>query len=207
VLAYGAGFALLMASLISLIVGLPAEALGERSALIGNLALFGIIALFLLAGWRKNVALYDEFITGAKQGFDLAVGLIPFLVAMLVAVSMLRASGVLTVFLDIIAKGIGLLGLNTDFVPALTTALIKPFSGSGARAMMIETMQTYGVDSFPALVAATIQGSSETTFYVLAVYFGSVGIRRERHALACGLFADFVGVVAAVLASYWFFHG
>ena len=206
VLAYGAGFAVLMASLISLIVGLPAEALGERSALIGNLALFGIIALFLLAGWRKNVALYDEFITGAKQGFDLAIGLIPFLVAMLVAVSMLRASGVLTVFLDIIAKGIALLGLNTDFVPALTTALIKPFSGSGARAMMIETMQTYGVDSFPALVAATIQGSSETTFYVLAVYFGSVGIRRERHALACGLFADFVGVVAAVLASYWFFH-
>ena len=206
VLAYGAGFAVVMAGLISLIVGLPAEALGERSALIGNLALFGIIALFLLAGWRKNVALYDEFITGAKQGFDLAVGLIPFLVAMLVAVSMLRASGVLTVFLDVIAKGISLLGLNTDFVPALTTALIKPFSGSGARAMMIETMQTYGVDSFPALVAATIQGSSETTFYVLAVYFGSVGIRRERHALACGLFADFVGVIAAVLASYWFFH-
>jgi spore maturation protein SpmA len=206
VLAYGAGFAVVMAGLISLIVGLPAEALGERSALIGNLALFGIIALFLLAGWRKNVALYDEFITGAKQGFDLAIGLIPFLVAMLVAVSMLRASGVLTMLLDVIAKGISLLGLNTDFVPALTTALIKPFSGSGARAMMIETMQTYGVDSFPALVAATIQGSSETTFYVLAVYFGSVGIRRERHALACGLFADFVGVVAAVLASYWFFH-
>ena len=133
VLAYGAGFAVVMAGLISLIVGLPAEALGERSALIGNLALFGIIALFLLAGWRKNVALYDEFITGAKQGFDLAVGLIPFLVAMLVAVSMLRASGVLTVFLDVIAKGISLLGLNTDFVPALTTALIKPFSGVRGR--------------------------------------------------------------------------
>jgi spore maturation protein SpmA len=206
ILAYAAGISVLMAGLISLMVGLPAEALGERSALIGNLALFGIIALFLLAGWRKNVALYDEFITGAKQGFDLAVGLIPFLVAMLVAVSMLRASGVLTMVLDVIAKGISLLGLNTDFVPALTTALIKPFSGSGARAMMLETMQTYGVDSFPALVAATIQGSSETTFYVLAVYFGSVGIRRERHALACGLFADFVGAVVAILAAYWFFH-
>jgi spore maturation protein SpmB len=206
ILAYAAGVSVLMAGLISLIVGLPAEALSERSALIGNLALFGVIALFLLAGWRKKVALYDEFITGAKQGFDLAVGLIPFLVAMLVAVSMLRASGVLTMLLDVIAKGISLLGLNTDFVPALTTALIKPFSGSGARAMMLETMQTYGVDSFPALVAATIQGSSETTFYVLAVYFGSVGIRRERHALACGLFADFVGAVVAIFAAYWFFH-
>lgn len=206
ILAYAAGFAVLMAGLISLIVGLPAAALSERSALIGNLALFGIIALFLLAGWRKQVALYDEFITGAKQGFELAVGLIPFLVAMLVAVSMLRASGVLTVVLDLITRAVAACGLNTDFVPALTTALIKPFSGSGARAMMLETMQNYGVDSFPALVAATIQGSSETTFYVLAVYFGAVGIRKERHALACGLFADLVGAVVAILAAYWFFH-
>jgi spore maturation protein SpmB len=201
-----AGFAVLMAGLISLVVGLPPDALSERSALIGNLALFGIIALFLLAGWRKNVALYDEFIVGAKQGFDLAVGLIPFLVAMLVAVAMLRASGVLTIILDAIANLISWLGFNTDFVPALTTALIKPFSGSGARAMMIETMQTYGVDSFPALVAATIQGSSETTFYVLAVYFGAVGIRKERYALACGLFCDLVGAVAAIAAAYWFFY-
>jgi spore maturation protein SpmA/spore maturation protein SpmB len=206
VLAYVAGFAVLMAGLISLVVGLPPDALSERSALIGNLALFGIIALFLLAGWRKNVALYDEFIVGAKQGFDLAVGLIPFLVAMLVAVAMLRASGVLTLILDAIANVVAWLGFNTDFVPALTTALIKPFSGSGARAMMIETMQTYGVDSFPALVAATIQGSSETTFYVLAVYFGAVGIRKERYALACGLFCDLVGAVAAIAAAYWFFY-
>ena len=206
ILAYAAGFAVLMAGLISLIVGLPAPALSERSALIGNLALFGIIAIFLLAGWRKKVALYDEFIVGAKQGFDLAVGLIPFLVAMLVAIAMLRASGVLNTLLDLIAGGVAALGLNTDFVPALTTALIKPFSGSGARAMMLETMQNYGVDSFPALVAATIQGSSETTFYVLAVYFGAVGIRKERYALACGLLADLVGVVVAILAAYWFFH-
>ena len=206
ILTYAAGFSLLLAALMSVMVTLPLDALSARSALIGNMALFGIVVLFLVVGWHKKVALYDEFITGAKQGFDLAVGLIPFLVAMLVAVSMVRASGLLSVVLDVIAKGVGFLGLNTDFVPALTTALIKPFSGSGARATMLETMQTYGVDSFPALVAATIQGSSETTFYVLAVYFGAVGIRKERHALACGLFADFVGAVVAILMAYQFFH-
>lgn len=206
ILSYAVGFSLLLAALISMMVAMPLDALSERSALIGNMVLFGIIVLFLVAGWHKKVALYDEFISGAKQGFDLAIGLIPFLVAMLVAVSMMRASGLLGFVLDGIAKVIGVFGWNTDFVPALTTALIKPFSGSGARAMMLETMQNYGVDSFPALVAATIQGSSETTFYVLAVYFGAVGIRKERHALACGLFADVVGAVVAILAAYHFFH-
>ena len=206
VLAYAAGMAVLVAGLISLIVGLPPAALSERSALIGNLALFGIIAIFLLAGWRKKVPVYDCFITGAKQGFDVAVALIPFLVAMLVAIAMLRASGVLEAFLALLAQGFAWLGMDTEFVPALTTALIKPFSGSGARAMMLETMQHYGVDSFPGRVAAIIQGSTETTFYVFAVYFGSVGIRYERHALACGLLADLAGVVAAIGVSYWFFH-
>lgn len=205
-LAYAAGFALLMAMLLSMLVTLPPDVLSARSALLGNLVLFGIIVLFLLAGWRKNIALYDEFIVGAKQGFDLAIGLIPFLVAMLVAIAMVRASGLLDFLLTGLAQLIAWLGVNTDFVPALSTALIKPFSGSGARAMMIETMQHYGVDSFPALVAATIQGSSETTFYVLAVYFGAVGIRKERHALACALFADGVGVVVAIWAAYRFFH-
>ena len=206
VLAYAFGLALVVATLVSLIVGLPPAALSERSALIGNLALFGIIALFLLAGWRKRVPVYDCFITGAKQGFEVAVGLIPFLVAMLVAIAMLRASGVLEAFLGLLTAGFAALGVNTDFVPALTTALVKPFSGSGARAMMLETMQHYGVDSFPARVSAIIQGSTETTFYVLAVYFGSVGIRYERHALACGLLADLAGVVAAIGVSYWFYH-
>ncbi len=160
----------------------------------------------MLAGWRKKVDVYDSFIVGAKQGFELAVGLIPFLVAMLVAVSVFRASGALEAILNALAYGFAALGMNTDFVPALTTAFMKPLSGSGARAMMLETMQTYGVDAFPALVAAVIQGSSETTFYVLAVYFGAVGIRRERYALACGLFADLIGVIAAIVAAYWFFH-
>lgn len=206
VLAYVAGFALLLAALISYLVSLPAAELSGRSAFIGNLLLFSVIVLFLLAGWRKKVDVYDSFIVGAKQGFELAVGLIPFLVAMLVAVSVFRASGALEAILNALAYGFAALGMNTDFVPALTTAFMKPLSGSGARAMMLETMQTYGVDAFPALVAAVIQGSSETTFYVLAVYFGAVGIRRERYALACGLFADLIGVIAAIVAAYWFFH-
>ncbi|MCD6061080.1 MAG: rane protein, partial [Moraxellaceae bacterium] len=140
------------------------------------------------------------------QGFEVAVGLIPFLVAMLVAVAVFRASGALDALLQSLSMLFAAIGLNTDFVPALPTAFMKSLSGSGARAMMLETFQHYGVDSFPGYVAAIVQGSSETTFYVLAVYFGSVGIRRERHALACGLFADFVAVVTAIVVAYWFFH-
>jgi spore maturation protein SpmA len=206
VFAYLAAFLALMAGMVSLVIGLPPEALGARSSLIGNLAIFGVIALFLLAGWRKQVPLYDSFITGAKQGFEVAVNLIPFMVAMLVAIAMFRASGILDLLLGGLASGFAWLGLNTDFVPALPTALMKSFSGSGARAMMIEAMQTYGVDSFPARVAAIVQGSSETTFYVLAVYFGSVGIRHERQALACGLLADLASVIAAILVAYWFYY-
>ncbi len=206
VFAYLAAFLLIMAGMASLVIGLPPAELGARSSLIGNLAIFGVIVLFLLAGWRKQVPLYDAFIVGAKQGFEVAVNLIPFLVAMLVAIAMFRASGILDVILGGLAAGFAWLGLNTDFVPALPTALMKSFSGSGARAMMIETMQTYGVDSFPARVAAIVQGSSETTFYVLAVYFGSVGIRHERHALACGLLADLASVIAAIAVAYWFFY-
>lgn len=206
VLAYVGGFALLMATLTTWLVSLPVDELSKQSAFIGNLVLFSAIVLFLVAGWRKQVDVYDAFIVGAKQGFEVAVSLIPFLVAMLVAIAMFRASGALDAFLATLSLGFAWLGLNTDFVPALTTAFMKPLSGSGARAMMLETMQTYGVDSFPALVAAVIQGSSETTFYVLAVYFGAVGIRRERYALACGLLADFVGIIAAIWVSYWFFH-
>ncbi|MDQ8038232.1 MAG: hypothetical protein REI12_12475, partial [Pedobacter sp.] len=206
VLAYATGLALFMSALVAAVVTAPPEMLGVRSAFIGNLLLFSVIVVFLLAGWRRGINVYDSFITGAKQGFDVAIGIIPFLVAMLVAISVFRASGVLDLLLSGISWGLSQLGLNTDFVPALTTAFMKSLSGSGARAMMLETFQHYGVDSFPAYVAAIIQGSSETTFYVLAVYFGSVGIRYERHALACGLFADLVSVVTAILVAYWFFH-
>lgn len=206
VLAYAFGFAAFVAALLSYLVTLPAETLSARSGFVGNLLLFSIIVVFLLAGWRKKVEVYDAFIVGAKQGFEVGVGLIPFLVAMLVAVAVFRASGALDAFLHALGYGFAALGINTDFVPALTTAFMKPLSGSGARAMMLETMQNYGVDSFPGLTSAVIQGSSETTFYVLTVYFGAVGIRHERYALACGLLADFAGALVAILASYWFFH-
>ncbi|HEX6591669.1 MAG TPA: nucleoside recognition domain-containing protein [Moraxellaceae bacterium] len=206
VLAYAAGLALFMSLMVTAVVTAPPEMLGIRSAFIGNLLLFSVIVLFLVAGWRKGIDVYDAFIGGAKQGFEVAIGIIPFLVAMLVAISVFRASGALDSLLQSLAWGFGALGLNTDFVPALTTAFMKSLSGSGARATMLETFQHYGVESFPSYVAAILQGSSETTFYVLAVYFGSVGIRRERHALACGLFADLVSVVTAILVAYWFFH-
>jgi len=205
VLAYFAGFALLMAALASWLASQPAEQMAASSGLLGNLILFSVIMLFLAAGWRRGVNVYDAFIDGAKQGFDVAVKLIPFLVGMLVAIGVLRASGVLDGLLALFEWSFSALGLNTDFVQALPTAFMKPLSGSGARAMMLETMNTFGVDSFPATVAAIMQGSTETTFYVLAVYFGSVGIRHVRHALACALLADLAGLVTAILAGYWFF--
>jgi len=206
VLAYGAGLALVVAALGSWFAPLPASALAERSSLLGNLLLFTVIIVFLLAGWRRRVNVYEAFIEGARGGFKVGVELIPYLVAMLVAIGVFRASGALDVLLHGLRWVFSALGLNTDFIPALPTAMLKPLSGSGARAMMLETMHTYGVDSFPARLAATIQGSTETTFYVLAVYFGSVGIRRTRHAVACGLLADLAGIVTAILVGYWFYR-
>ncbi len=206
VLSYFAGFAVLLSLLASYLVSLPAEQMAERSGLFGNLILFSLIMLFLGHGWRKKVNVYDAFIDGAKQGFDVAVHLIPYLVAMLVAIGVLRASSVLDAIVEAIAALVAGLGINSDFVQALPTALMKPLSGSGARAMMLETMNHHGVDSFAATVSAIMQGSTETTFYVLAVYFGSVGIKHVRHALACALLADVAGITAAVLAGYWFFH-
>jgi spore maturation protein SpmA len=206
VLAYVLGIALFMGALVAVVFSAPPELLGMRSAMVGNLLLLSVIATFLVAGWRRGIDVYDSFITGARQGFEVGVGLIPYLVAMLVAVAMFRASGAMEAILQALASLFAAMGLDTDFVPALPTALMKSLSGSGARATMLETFQHYGVDSFPGHVAAILQGSSETTFYVLAVYFGSVGIRRERHALACGLFADLVAVVTAIVVAYWFFH-
>lgn len=175
------------------------------SSLLGNITLFGLILLFLAVGAYRKVPVYDAFIDGAKEAFDVAKNLLPYLVAMLCAIGVLRASGALDYFLELIRQLFQFMGTDTRFVDALPTALIKPFSGSGARGMMIETMQYYGVDSFPALVAATMQGSTETTFYVLAVYFGSVGIQKVRHAVGCALFCDLVGVIASILICYWFF--
>jgi len=164
----------------------------------------GIIA-FLIAGALRKVPVYEAFIDGAREGFDIARSLLPYLVAMLCAVGALRASGALDLALDGVRWLAQSAGWDTRFVDALPTALVKPFSGSAARAMMLETMQHFGVDSFPALLAAIMQGSTETTFYVLAVYFGAVGIRRARHAVGCALLADLAGVLASIGVCYWFF--
>ena len=205
VLAYLLPVALGLAGFMALLSTLSAAALASLSALLGNLTLFALILLFVCLGAYKKVAVYDSFIAGAKEGFDVAKGLLPYLVAMLCAVGVFRASGALGYALDGIRWCVDVLGMDTRFVDALPTALVKPFSGSAARAMLIETMQSQGVDSFAALAAATIQGSTETTFYVLAVYFGAVGIQRARHAVPCALVAELAGVVAAIVVCYRFF--
>ncbi|QSB20349.1 spore maturation protein [Pseudomonas sp. 15A4] len=205
VLAYLIPGALLLGGFMAVLAGLSAAALSSLSSVLGNVTLFGIIMLFLVVGALRKVKVYETFVEGAKEGFDVAKNLLPYLVAMLCAVGVLRASGALDLILEGIRHVIQWVGLDTRFVDALPTALVKPFSGSAARAMLIETMKTQGVDSFPALVAATIQGSTETTFYVLAVYFGAVGIQRARHAVGCALLAEFAGVVAAISVCYWFF--
>jgi len=205
VLAWFGGFAVLMAAFIALLASMSPEKLAAFSSLLGNLAMFAIILLFLIAGAVKKVPVYESFIDGAKQGFDTAKEILPYLVAMLCAIGVLRASGALEFLLEGIRLAAQGVGLDTRFVDALPTALAKPFSGSAARALLIETMKTHGVDSFPALIAATVQGSTETTFYVLAVYFGAVGIRRARHAVGCAIVADLAGIVASILVGYWFF--
>ena len=205
VLAWLLGIAAFLSTLIFFLSSLSALALASFSSLLGNTTLFGLIIIFLLAGILRRVPVYESFIEGAKEGFDVAKNLLPYLVAMLCAVGVFRASGALDMALDIIRYGAESFNWDTRFVDALPTALVKPFSGSAARAMLIDTMTTHGVDSFPSLLAATVQGSTETTFYVLAVYFGAVGIQRARHAVACALFADLVGVLASIAVCYWFF--
>ena len=197
--------ATLLSTFILFLSHLSAAALGAFSSLLGNAVLFGLIITFLLIGIVKRVPVYESFIEGAKEGFDVSKNLLPYLVAMLCAVGVLRASGALDVVLDMIRYLANSFNWDTRFVDALPTALVKPFSGSAARAMLIDTMTTHGVDSFPSLLAATVQGSTETTFYVLAVYFGAVGIQRARHAVTCALFADLVGVLASIAVCYWFF--
>ena len=205
VLFYFLGLATIIGLLLVFLFSDQSTSLAERSSLLGNLLLLLIIISFLVMGVMHKVNVYDAFIDGAKQGFDVALKIIPYLVAMLVAIGVLRASLVLDAALKGIENLVMSVGMNTDFIAALPTALMRPFSGSGARAMLLETMNNYGVDSFAANVAAIVQGSTETTFYVLAIYFGSVGIQRVRHAIGCGLFADIAGITAAILLGYWFF--
>ncbi|MDE2247690.1 MAG: spore maturation protein [Pseudomonadota bacterium] len=205
VLAWMGGAALLLGGFIALLSSMTAAALASLSGLLGNLLLFGVIVAFVGVGaWRK-VPLFESFVDGARQGFDVAKDLLPYLVGMLCAVGVLRASGALDFALDGIRWLVLHAGLDARFVDALPTALVKPFSGSAARAMLIETMHHDGVDSFPALLAATMQGSTETTFFVVAVYYGAVGIRRVRHTIGCALLADLAGVMASIGVCYWFF--
>ena len=184
---------------------LPAAEMQRQSAIFSNGLLFGLIVLFLTMALLRRVKVYEVFIDGAKEGFQIAVGIIPYLVAMLLAIGLLRASGALEAALDGIRYLVHLAHGDERFVDALPTALVKPFSGSGARAMMVETMRHYGADSFAGRLSAVIQGSTETTFYVLAVYFGSVGIKHSRHAISCALLADLAGVIAAIFVCYAFF--
>ncbi len=201
---FSAGIAVLLA-LIIYFAQLSADALSSQSSLLGNALIFGTIIAFISAAMYRKVDVYDAFISGAREGFETSIKLIPYLLAMLVAIGVLRASGALDLIVDIFRSGFALLGFNTLFVDALPTAFMKPLSGSGARAMMIETMNNHGADSFAGRLASIMQGSTETTFYVLAVYFGSVGIKYTRHAVTCGLIADVSGMVAAIGVCYWFF--
>lgn len=199
------GFVLFIGGLIYFIGQLSKEQLTIYSNVAAAFILFSIIISFVLMAAIRKVNVYDSFIEGAKEGFKVAVGVIPYLIAILVAIGTFRASGAMDLIIDGIDRFVALLGINTDFVEALPTAFMKPLSGSGARGMMIDAMNTYGADSFIGKLTGIIQGSTETTFYVLAVYFGSVGIKNTRHALGCGLLADLAGIIAAILMGYLFF--
>ena len=181
------------------------EQMNVVSTSVANILLMTIIVVFILAGMRHRVNVYDAFVEGAKDGFTTAVRIIPYLVAILVGIGVFRASGAMDMLIDGIKWIVATLGGNTDFVGALPTALMKPLSGSGARGMMVDAMTTYGADSFVGRLSCIFQGSTDTTFYILAVYFGSVGVRYTRHAVACGLLADLAGVVAAIAICYMFF--
>lgn len=184
---------------------LDSESMNVVSTSVANILLMVIIVGFILAGMRKKVNVYDAFVEGAKDGFTTAVRIIPYLVAILVAIGIFRASGAMDWLIQGIGQGIEALGLDSQFVGALPTALMKPLSGSGARGMMVDAMQTYGADSFVGRLSCVFQGSTDTTFYILAVYFGSVGIRHTRHAVTCGLLADLAGILAAIFICYLFF--
>lgn len=198
-----------MCTLVGLIIwgfsAMPREQMDVVSSTFANVFLFSIITCFILAGMRKKINVYDTFIEGAKEGFETAVRIIPYLVAILVAIGVFRASGAMDFLIDGIAWCVAAIGGDTEFVGALPTALMKPLSGSGARGLMVDAMTTYGADSFVGRLACLFQGATDTTFYILAVYFGSVGIRKTRHAVTCGLLADLAGILSAIFICYLFF--
>jgi spore maturation protein SpmA len=206
VLLYLGGLTLFIVGVIWYFSTLDKEAITQVSNLSSNFLLFSVIIVFILMAIIKKVNVYEAFIDGAKDGFKTAVKIIPYLVAILVAIGVFRASGAMEWFISGFTWIFDQAGINTDFTPALPTAIMKPLSGSGARGMMVDAMNTYGADSFVGRVASTVQGATDTTFYILAVYFGSVGIKNTRYAVVCGLIADFTGIMAAIFLAYLFFH-
>ena len=206
ILAYIFGMLVLISGIVFYFSGLTPEQVQQQSSLITGIIIFSIIVSFIVLGLRRKIAVFEAFIEGAKEGFATSVKIIPFLVGILVGIGVFRASGVLTYIEQGIAWGLAMMGLNTDFVPALPVALLKPLSGQGARSMMIEVSKVYGVDSFVAHVASVFRGCAETTLYLLALYFGSVGVRKTRYAVTGGLIADLAGMIAGIFVGYLFFH-
>ena len=205
VLGYLVGLTALVGATIVYFSRLPQDQVETVSNLVANVVLFSVIAGFITLAMIRKVDVYEAFIDGAKEGFAVVIKIIPYLVAILVAIGVFRASGAMDYLVAAIGKVVSAVGLNTDFIPALPTALMKPLSGSGARGMMVDAMQTYGADSFVGRLACTFQGATDTTFYIIALYFGSVGVKRTRHAVPCGLLADFVSIVAGIAIAYVFF--
>ncbi|MCA9482901.1 MAG: spore maturation protein [Nitrospina sp.] len=205
VLAYLGGLFFLMTALLLYFMGLEREAMQAQSAFLSNFLLFSVIAGFIAGALIRKVNVFETFVSGAKEGFEVAVTIIPYLVAMLVGIGVLRACGVLDGFLEIVRWGLSLMGADVRFVDALPTALMKPFSGSGARSLMVEAMQVHGADSFAGRLACIVQGSTETTFYVVALYFGAVKIKNTRNAIPLGLAADLAGILTAIGMGYLFF--
>jgi spore maturation protein SpmB len=183
---------------------MPQDRVQTISNVVANVILFGVISGFILLAAFRRINVFEAFIEGAKEGFGVAIRVIPYLVAILVAIGVFRASGALDLLVSGVGRAFAALGLPTDIIPALPTALMKPLSGSGARGMMVDAMKAYGADSFVGRLACTFQGATDTTFYILALYFGSVGVRKTRHAVAGGLIADLAGVVAAIVVAYLF---
>ncbi|WP_340110902.1 nucleoside recognition domain-containing protein [Maribellus mangrovi] len=206
VLAYLGGLTAIIIGIIWYFSTLEKEAITQVSNIASNFILFTVIVVFILMAVFKRVNVYEAFIEGAKDGFKVAVKIIPYLVAILVAIGVFRASGAMDWFVASVTWAFEKMGINTDFTAALPTALMKPLSGSGARGMMVDAMNTYGADSFVGRVASTVQGATDTTFYILAVYFGAVGIKNTRYAVVCGLIADFAGIIAAIFMAYLFFY-
>lgn len=205
VFAYLGSLTLLICLFIWWLTGLSPDQVSKVSSILGNGILFSVIVAFIGLAVKKKVNVYESFIEGAKEGFDVAIKIIPYLVGMLVAIGVFRASGALDIVVNGLRMAVEFAGLNSSFVDAMPTALMKPLSGSGARGMMVETMNTFGPDSFAGRLSSVFQGSTETTFYTLAVYFGAVNITRTRYTVVCGLIADTVGIISAIFIAYLFF--